>query len=1272
MRRQKLRVLSAVLSAAIVLTAVFVPSSAGAVQPEQGQYIIGDGSGGGGGGACGTYGNARSGGAGGNGGSGDDTITGTSGNDVIFGDGSGGGAGCRSTGGPINPRGGTGGGGEDEIYGGAGDDIIFGDGFNGQDYTGWYPGNGGLGGGGAGGSGGDFGQPPPGGLGGIGGGGGGAGGRGDCFPGSTLISGVGNPGGDQNEEYGGNGGGSAPSNENGLPGQGGMANYYSGGGGAGFGGAAGGNASYGLNGLGGTDGDEHQYTYNDSTGSIFGYFTEAVLRSLLVSNPTFGSGNDIINGGAGYNNLFGMGGYNTFIVDSADNAVRTVIWDLKYGDRLLLENDGILVSEITAGSILDNAIYGDFDGDALDDDTRITFNGRPIDIIDVILSNGNNVGTDGEISPTNSAPTVNLNDNIALCNFTSASVPILGYGFVNDRDGDQDWDGGTLEVQITSNANVNDRIGVYEETMLTPVLNISETSVSSNGVVFGTIPDVISTGANIHQKYLASGSSKFTVEFNNNATNELVRRFVNMLIFNTTASGDGNRIVTVKLTDKNGNSSIDTAVIGNSALQAAPVLTSTSTDTSGRKIYVTFDKDMMLNPSGRHKQFTVTVDNVDYSPIEISNDNSDSTLKLTLPFSISYGQSVKLSYTKGSIKALDTGVLENFELQEVTNNVPCTYTVPEAPSNVTAVAGDGQVTVSFDAPFDGGSPITEYIITTSPGGITTTGGAISITVDGLTNGITYLFTVKAVNAAGEGPESSSSNEVTPQAPDNGGGNTGGGDNGGGNTGGGDNGGGNTGGGDNGGGNTSGGDTGGGNTGGGDTGGGNTGGGNTGGGNNSGGNTGGSGSNTNTTPVQTPAGEDTGVVILVNGKTQNAATVTMSKIDERSVLTFTIDEDKVKQKIEQEGNYAVVTIPVKKSADIYVSKLNGQIVKYMESKQAVLEIKTENATYTIPASQINIDNLGEKLGKQIALKDITVDIKISASSDTTAKLVKGNANSKGYKVVINPVDFDITCYSGSLSVDVTKFNGYVERMLAVPEGVDPAKITTGVVYNSNGTFSHVPTQITVIDGKYYAKINSLTNSSYSVIWSPKTFADVEKHWAKNAIDDMASRLIIAGNVNGTFEPQKDITRAEFTAIVVNALGLMRPGTGKSVFADVQKGKWYYDAISIANEYGLVTGYGNGKFGPNNKVTREQAMAIISKAMDITGLKVQLTSGEQEKLLSAFKDGSKVSEYLKSGTAACLKAELIKGKPNNLLAPKSNITRAEVAVIVRNLLQKSKLI
>lgn len=70
-------------------------------------------------------------------------------------------------------------------------------------------------------------------------------------------------------------------------------------------------------------------------------------------------------------------------------------------------------------------------------------------------------------------------------------------------------------------------------------------------------------------------------------------------------------------------------------------------------------------------------------------------------------------------------------------------------------------------------------------------------------------------------------------------------------------------------------------------------------------------------------------------------------------------------------------------------------------------------------------------------------------------------------------------------------------------------------NEDGTFSHVPTTIVVINGKYFAKINSLTNSTYTVIYNPVTFTDVTIHWAKDAINDMGSRMVVAGIGNGIY-------------------------------------------------------------------------------------------------------------------------------------------------------------
>ncbi|HEX3030287.1 MAG TPA: S-layer homology domain-containing protein, partial [Clostridia bacterium] len=417
-------------------------------------------------------------------------------------------------------------------------------------------------------------------------------------------------------------------------------------------------------------------------------------------------------------------------------------------------------------------------------------------------------------------------------------------------------------------------------------------------------------------------------------------------------------------------------------------------------------------------------------------------------------------------------------------------------------------------------------------------------------------------------------------------------------------------------------------------------------------------------------EEKKIIVLVNGKVEDAGTATTATEGDKTTTTVVLDEKKLENKLEQGADKPVVTIPVDAKVDIVVGELNGQMVKNMEKKEAVVEVKTETAAYTLPAQQINIDAVSKEIGKDVELKDIKVQIEISTPPTDVIKVVENSAKKGEFTIIAPPVDFTVKCTSENKTVEVSKFNAYVERTVAVPDGVDPSKITTGIVIEPDGTVRHVPTKIIIIDGKYYAKINSLTNSTYSVVWHPIEFNDVDNHWAKADINDMGSRMVVNGDGKGNYNPESDITRAEFAAIMVRALGL-KPEMGSCQFSDVGGSDWYCGYINTAVKYKIITGYGNGKFGPMDKITREQAVTMIARAMNITGLKVKLADGEIEKLLGKFTDSSKAAQYSKTSIAACLKIGII-SEDNKLISPKVNITRAEVAVFVKRLLKKSNLI
>ncbi len=417
-------------------------------------------------------------------------------------------------------------------------------------------------------------------------------------------------------------------------------------------------------------------------------------------------------------------------------------------------------------------------------------------------------------------------------------------------------------------------------------------------------------------------------------------------------------------------------------------------------------------------------------------------------------------------------------------------------------------------------------------------------------------------------------------------------------------------------------------------------------------------------------DETGIDISVNGDLQGGlAKASVTSQDGKTVATVTVDPDKLAAKLAKADNDAFISITVNQKFDAVIGELTGQTVKDMENKNATLEIRTPDITYVLPAQEIKVNDIAQSLGEAVSFADIKVKVTIADASEADVEWINDEAAAGNYSIVVPPVEFTVTATYGDKSVTVTDFNHYVSRLIKIPTDVDPTKITTGIMRSADGAIRHVPTEITEIDGVYYAKINSLTNSVYSVIWNPKTFRDVAGHWAEAAINEAGARLIVFGVDQVNYQPDRSITRAEYAAVMVRALGLSPKANDQ--FTDVASDAWYAGCVGTANQYGIVAGVSDSLFEPNRTITREEAMAMTARAAKIAGMDTTIKTVEVAAQLAKFQDGDKVSDWAEESTAYEMKIGLVVGEAG-FCRPQDPITRAEVATMVLRLLQKANLI
>ena len=151
--------------------------------------------------------------------------------------------------------------------------------------------------------------------------------------------------------------------------------------------------------------------------------------------------------------------------------------------------------------------------------------------------------------------------------------------------------------------------------------------------------------------------------------------------------------------------------------------------------------------------------------------------------------------------------------------------------------------------------------------------------------------------------------------------------------------------------------------------------------------------------------------------------------------------------------------------------------------------------------------------------------------------------------------------------------------------------------------------------------------------------------------------MGGYSDGTFGPDGRLSRAQLAQILYNREG--RPaGSGAAAFTDVDPGYWYAPAIAWAAANGIVTGYGGGRFGPNDSITREQLAVMLWRYAGNPAA----TDAELH-----FADAYKVSEWALDALRWATENHIINGKGGSILDPTGPATRAETAQMLKNFME-----
>ncbi|MDQ6419535.1 cadherin-like beta sandwich domain-containing protein [Paenibacillus sp. LHD-117] len=322
----------------------------------------------------------------------------------------------------------------------------------------------------------------------------------------------------------------------------------------------------------------------------------------------------------------------------------------------------------------------------------------------------------------------------------------------------------------------------------------------------------------------------------------------------------------------------------------------------------------------------------------------------------------------------------------------------------------------------------------------------------------------------------------------------------------------------------------------------------------------------------------------------------------------------------------------------------------------LQVQSGNASLEVPAELL--EALNALLPEADRSGAITVKIDPVADSEAEDAIREAGRNHNATYLLGGKM-VDLSIYSTDTNGNRHQLKEFPQPVVVkfpIPEGMDPR--LAGIYHiQEDGTLVYMGGTLTD-DGT--AVIVELSHfSEYALLSMEKMYDDLPaSHWAYDTIKELSAKGIVTGVTENSFAPNQDVTRAEFAALLARTLGLR--ASGETTFGDVASDAWYADEVAAAYEAGIVKGFEDGRFAPDQTITREEMAIMIVRAFEhATGKKLDAGAS------ATIADESSISEWALAQVKTALAAKLLNGRDNGRFAPADPTNRAEAAQAIHNL-------